>query len=193
MFKKVIFRDRQELQAQDLNNVEEFTDNSLQALIEDAVSERAHYTGFGVIQQGTTEIRVEQGRLYKNGNIFVLEQAQEINLFQYLPMATKRICAVVVWGSEVETEVEPRDFLIDVVQGTTEPRAVAMQKLRLANVNIVPGVESADPQPPAIQEGLVPVAYIHLTTTGIEKIERLERYVLPKLRQVKEDLALHPT
>ncbi len=188
MFKKVIFRDRQELQAQDLNNVEEFTDNSLQALIEDAVSERAHYTGFGVIQQGTTEIRVEQGRLYKNGNIFVLEQAQEINLFQYLPMATKRICAVVVWGSEVETEVEPRDFLIDVVQGTTEPRAVAMQKLRLANVNIVPGVESADPQPPAIQEGLVPVAYIHLTTTGIEKIERLERYVLPKLRQVKEDL-----
>ncbi|MEM2073963.1 MAG: hypothetical protein QW228_06325 [Candidatus Aenigmatarchaeota archaeon] len=188
MYKKVIFRDRQELQAEDLNNVELFTDQTFDVITTDAISDSVHYTGFQVSQQGTIEIRVEPGRLYKNGKIYISEQAQDFNLFQYLPLTTKKVCAVVVWGSEVESEVEPRDFLIDVVQGTTEPRAVAMQRIRLANINIVPGVESADPQPPALQEGIVPVAYVLLNTTGIERIERVYDYILPRLKEIKADL-----
>lgn len=188
MYKKVIFRDRQELQADDLNNIEQFTDQTFKSLTQDAISDSTHYTGFEVSQQGTVEIRVEPGRLYKNGEIFISEQAYDFNLFQYLPLATKKVCAVVVWGSEVETEVEPRDFLIDVVQGTTEPRAVAMQKVKTVNINIVPGVESVDPQPPALQEGIVPVAYVYLNTTGIERIQRVSDYILPRLKEVKADV-----
>lgn len=188
MYKKVIFRDRQELQATDLTNIEQFTDETFTSLVLDAISDSSHYTGFRVSQESATEITVEQGRLFKSGQIFVAEQTQSFNLFQYLPLATKKICAVVVWGAETDTQVEPRDFLIDVVQGTTEPRAVAMQKIRLANINIVPGVESADPQPPALQENIVPVAYVLLNTTGIERIERVQAYIMPKLKDVKADV-----
>lgn len=188
MYKKVIFRDRQELQAADLTNIEQFTDETFTSLVLDAISDSSHYTGFRVSQESATEITVEQGRLFKSGQIFVAEQTQSFNLFQYLPLATKKICAVVVWGAETDTQVEPRDFLIDVVQGTTEPRAVAMQRLRLVNINIVPGVESADPQPPALQEGIVPVAYVYLGTTGIERIERVQAYIMPKLKDLKADV-----
>lgn len=188
MYKQVIFRDRQELQATDLTNIEQFADEAFTAVVFDAISDGVHYTGFEVAQTSTTEITIQPGRLYKAGKIYISEQSQSFNLFQYLPIATKKICAVVVWGSETETQIEPRDFLIDVVQGTTEPRAVAMQKIRLANINIIPGVESADPQPPVLQEGIVPVAYVYLGTTGIEKITRVQAYIMPRLKEVKADV-----
>ena len=189
MFKKVIYRDRQELQAKDLNNTQDFTAQSIEAVITDAISNRYHYTGFEITQNSSTEITVAPGRLYANGKIYISEQSLEFNIFQYLPLNTKRVVAVVIWGSETETEVEPRDFLIDVVQGTTEPRAVAMTHINKVNVNLVPGVESVDPQPPVLQENVVPVAYIYLTTTGIEKIIRAKDYVLPRLYETKADVA----
>jgi len=189
MYKKVIYRDRQELQAKDLNNTQDFTAQAIEWLITDAISKRRHYTGFEITQNSSIEITVAPGRLYANGKIYISEQPLEFNIFQYLPLNTKKVVAVCIWDSETETDVEPRDFLIDVVQGITEPRAVAMTHINMANVNLVPGVESIDPQPPALQENVVPIAYIYLTTTGIEKIIRVEDYVLPHLHETKTDVA----
>jgi len=189
MYKQVIFRDRQELQAKDLSNIEEYTSDAIEAVVTDAVSNRYHYTGFEVAQNSTTEITVAPGKLYAGGKMYISEQSLDFNIFQFLPLNTKKVVTVCVWGSKTETEVEPRDFLIDVVQGTTEPRAVAMTKLNKANVNLVAGVESVDPQPAGLQENVVPVAYIYLATTGIEKIIRVEDYVLPRLYETKADVA----
>jgi len=189
MYKQVIFRDRQELQAKDLSNIERHASDAIEAVVTDAVSNRYHYTGFEVTQNSSTEITVAPGRLYAGGKMYISEQSLDFNIFQYLPLNTKKIVTVCVWGSETETEVEPRDFLIDVVQGTTEPRAVAMTNLNKANVNLVAGVESVDPQPAGLQENVVPVAYIYLTTTGIGKIVRVEDYVLPRLYETKADVA----
>ncbi len=188
MYKKVIFRDWQELQAQDLNNIEAFTDEAYTSLIADAISDRFHYTGFSVVQDSATEVTVQPGRLYAQGKVYVLEQAQRLNLFQFLPLTMKRVITIAVWGTETETDVEPRDFLIDPAQNTTEPRAVAMLKIRLAVVNTVAGVESIDPQPPTLPEGAVPVAHVYLTTTGIERIVKVKDYELPQLREVKRDV-----
>jgi len=189
MYKQVVFRDRQELQAKDLSNIEEYTSDAIEAVVTDAVSNRYHYTGFEVAQNSTTEITVAPGKLYAGGKMYISEQSLDFNIFQFLPLNTKKVVTVCVWGSKTETEVEPRDFLIDVVQGTTEPRAVAMTKLNKANVNLVAGVESVDPQPAGLQENVVPVAYIYLATTGIEKIIRVEDYVLPRLYETKADVA----
>ena len=188
MYKQVIYRDRQELQAKDLNNTQDYTAEAIESIITDAISNRYHYTGFEVTQNSSTEITVAPGKLYAGGKIYTSEQSLDFNIFQYLPLNTKKIVTVCIWGSETETEVEPRDFLIDVVQGTTEPRAVAMTKINKANVDLVAGVESVDPQPPGLQENVVPVAHIYLTTTGIEKIVRVQDYVLPRLYETKADV-----
>ena len=171
MEKQVIFRDRQELQSADLNNIESYAAASLQHLTQDAISKSRHFTGGLVSAASATEVTVASLRFYNDGKVYVSEQEQTLNLFQYLPLVTKKCVAVVLWGQETDTLVEPRDFLIDLTTGATQPQAVAMQRLNACNVNLLPGSESVDPQPPVIQTNTLAIALIYLTPTGIERVE----------------------
>ncbi len=181
MEKQVIFRDRQELQSADLNNIQGFADDALRHVVQDAVSTGRWYTGMAVTATGATDIVVAAGRLYADGEVYAKGQESTVNLFQYLPLVTKKIVAVVAWGAAVETDMQPRDFLLDLTTGETQPEAVAMQRLDQCNVNVVPGVESADPQAPALQSETAPVAWITLTPTGVERIEMNAALLLPRL------------
>ena len=121
MEKQVIFRDRQELQSADLNNIESYAAASLQHLTQDAISKSLHFTGGLVSAASATEVTVASLRFYNDGKVYVSEQEQTLNLFQYLPLVTKKCVAVVLWGQETDTLVEPRDFLIDLTTGATQP------------------------------------------------------------------------
>lgn len=182
MEKQVIFRDRQELQSADLNNIGAYAGQALQHLVQDAISASQHFTGGVVSAKSATEVDVAALRYYNNGKVFASEQLETLNLFQYLPLVTKRCVAVVVWGEESETEVEPRDFLVDLTSGATEPSAVAMTRMRKANINLQPGTESVDPQPPAIQTATLAIALVYLTPSGIERVELQDRARLPQLQ-----------
>lgn len=181
MEKQVIFRDRQELQSADLNAIGAYASGALQHLTQDAIAATLHFTGGVVTAKSATEIDVASLRFYNDGKVYASEQTETLNLFQYLPLVTKKVVAVVVWGEETDTDVEPRDFLIDLTTGATQPQAVAMTRMRTANINLLPGTESADPQPPVIQTGTLVIAYVYLAPTGIERIEIAERSRLPNL------------
>lgn len=182
MERQVLFRDRQELQAADLNNIGGYAGTAHQHLVQDAVSAGLHCTGGVVTAKSATEVDVAALRFYNNGLVYVSEQTETLNLFQYLPLVTKKCVAVVVWGEAADTDVEPRDFLIDLTTGSTQPQAVAMTRLNKANINMLPGVESADPQAPAIQTATLAIALVYLTPTGIERIELLAAAALPNLQ-----------
>jgi hypothetical protein len=182
MEKQVQFRDRQELQSADLNNIQAYASASLQHLVQDAVSRALHFTGGLTSAASATEITVAPLRFFNDGKVYVSEQELTLNLFQYLPLVTKKCVAVVLWGQETDTLVEPRDFLVDLTTGATQPQAVPMQRLNACNVNLLPGSESVDPQPPVIQTNTLAVALVYLTATGIERIEIQERSRLPNLR-----------
>lgn len=181
MQKQVIFRDRQELQSADLNNVQAYAAHTLQQLTQDALSAGLAYTGGLVAAASATEITVGALRFYNDGIAYVSETAQTLNLFQYLPLVAGKVVAVVVWGQETDTIVEPRDFLIDLTTGATQPQAVAMQRLNAAQVNLLPGAESVDPQPPVIQSNTLAIAHVYLSPTGIERIEMQDAAKLPQL------------
>lgn len=181
MEKTVIFRDRQEFQAADPNNLQDFARASLDHLVLDAVSSEKRYTGFQVTQSSTTQVTVAPGRYYNGGEVYVNELAQAIQLLQYLPNVTKKIVAIVAWGQDVDEDVQPRDFILDLTSGATEPQAVAMRSTRYCQINPLPGVEAADPQPPVIQTGTVAVALVTLGTGGIENIEMQGDALLPNL------------
>jgi len=178
MEKQVIFRDRQEFQAADPNALEGYVRASIDHLVIDAVSSGKHYTGFTSAATGATEVTVQPGRYYNGGAVYVNEDEQGINLFQYVPLVTSKIVAIVVWGQEVDTQVEPRDFLVDLQTGATEPQAVAMERVRHCEVNPMPGTESANPQPPVLQTGTMAVAYVYMTPSGISRVE-MQPGVLP--------------
>lgn len=181
MEKKVIFRDRQELQSADLNNVEGYVADAHRHLLQDAVTVQKAFTGGLVAAASATEVTVAPLRFYNDGIVYTVEAAQTLNLFQYLPLVTKKCVAVVVWGQQTDTEVEPRDFLIDLTTGATQPQAVAMQQLNSCNVNLLPGAESADPQTPVIQSGTLAIALVYLTPTGIDYITMQSAAGLPNL------------
>ena len=186
MEKKVIFRDRQELQAQDLNNVQDFTDKTFQDVIKDVITKERQIVGLEITAKSTTEIEIAPGRLYADGKVYLLEQAKTLSLFSYLPVQDKKWLAVSVYGQEVETDIQPRDFLIDLQTGQTEPRAVPMELRREIQIQITSGLESPDPQKPEPPTGYTLIGYVLLSPSGIEKIERATNKELPNLLHLKQ-------
>jgi len=186
MERQVLFRDRQELQGLDLNNVQLFTDQSLQHLIADAVTGESMYVGLVVTAPSATELQVAAGRLWVGavGKVFRKDQAETISVFSQLPVADQKWLAISVIGQEAETDIQPRDYLVDLETGQTEPRAVAMERLREVVVHIQAGLESAEAQKPEPPTGYTVIAYARLNTAGVQEIELAENKKLMRLFEV---------
>ena len=191
MEKQVIFRDRQELQSADLNAIGQHAGDAIAHLVLDAVTASLKFTGGAVSAKSATEVDVAALRFYNGGKVYASEQTETLNLFQYLPLVAKKCVAVVVWGEVIDTDVQPRDFLVDLTTGATEPQAVAMAKLWKANVNLQPGNESVDPQPPVLQTGTLAIALVYLTPGGVERIELQDAARLPTLQGHEQRLFEH--
>lgn len=187
MERKVIFRDRQEHQAGDQMNVEDFVRESIDNLTYDVVTRVAKFAGFAVTAASQTSINVAPGRYFAPGSgaRYINRVASVINIFDKLPLVTKKKLAVVTWGTTVATDVQSRDFLINATTRETEPQSVAMEEQRYANLSTVAGLESPDPQAPSVDANLLVIAYVTLTTTGIESIEMVEANRVPNMVDVE--------
>jgi hypothetical protein len=185
----VIFRDRQELQSADLNNMQDFARASLDHVVKDAVDGGKAYTGFSASKTAATEITLSPGRYYAGGQVFARNENVVIDLFNALPLVTKKRVAIVAFGQSVDTDVQPRDFLIDAQLGTTEPQAVAMENMRRAELSAVAGVEGPDPSYPPTDAATVVICYAVLDTAGIVSIEQWAPTQLPNLRLVANRVA----
>lgn len=188
MERQVIFRDRQELQAQDLNNLQTWADEALSHVISDAISNENHIVGLTVSARSATEITVSPGRLYvgQTGKVYFLSQEQTISVFSYLPIQDEKWLAVSVYGIEEETDIQPRDFLVDLQTGQTQPQMVAMEKRRKIEIHIASGLESPTPEKPEPPTGYTLIAYVKLNPSGIQTIETSENKKLPNLLKVSQ-------
>lgn len=189
MEKQVIFRDRQEVQAKDMNDIETFANDSMKHIVADGITTGRRFTGFSAVASTDTEITVAPGRVYQGGDVYTLTDTTSFNMFQYLTVATKRVVALVAYGAAMETDTQPRDFLIDITSGATEPQAVPMQLWKKANLNLVAGVESADPVAPSIGENTVLIALITMSTTKVDSIEFMYGNILPNAEENEQDIA----
>ena len=182
MSKTVNFRDRQELISADLCNVGLFAKNALDHVVKDAVDHLNGWTEFQVIESSTAEVTVKSGRLYFAGAVYVSEADTVFELINDLPTVNQKWCAIVGYGTEQDVDVHERDFLIDATTGTTEPQAVAMQKLRKAQIATVIGVEAPQPVKPTVSSGNVIIAWVLLDSTGVASIALVEANRTPQTR-----------
>lgn len=177
MERKVIFRDYQEQQGQDHNDIQSFARSSLDHLVLDAVTATRRYAGFTTQKTAQTEIQVSPGRFYDvDGGVYVRASTLVQSMISYLPAAARRYVLVSVSGVENETDVETRDFLVDVETRRTEPRAVATTSARDAIINLTSGSESADPQIPAVPATHAAVAAVLLDPTGVLSVSMMSTY-----------------
>jgi len=186
MERQVLYRDRQEMQAADLLNTQQFTDESIQHLILDAITAERMIVGLTVTTPSATEIEIATGRLWVGdlGKVYRKDQAETISVFSHMPVQDKRWLTISVIGQEQDTDTQPRDFLVDLQTGQTEPRAVAMEQQRVAVSHITAGLESTDPQKQDPPTGYTVIAYVLLNTGGVEKIELAENKRLMRLFEV---------
>lgn len=182
---QVIFRDRQEIQADDLNNSQAFRDDEQIRLIGDAITNVRQFAGLVVTAASATQVAISPGRLYlgDTGKIFALSAVSTLNLFSYLPLLDERWLAISVIGDEAETDQQPRDMLVDLATGTTEPEIVPMRVDRVVTSYITSGIESPSPQKPGVPTGHTLIAFVRLGTAGVLEIE-VGTDLLPRLSDV---------
>lgn len=181
----VIFRDNQELDSDDLNNLQSYARSSFDTLVSDAIANDPRYTGFTATKTAATQVTLTAGRLYNAGAVYELGTPTVIDFFSQLPLVTQKWCAIVVNGNDIQTNVQPRDFLTDATTGATQPQSVAMEDSRIAVINSVSGVESPQPSYPTTDVTVTVIAYVLLSTTGVVQIVQFTDSQLPQLEAVE--------
>ncbi|MCS6809751.1 MAG: hypothetical protein NZ694_00570 [Tepidimonas sp.] len=190
MEKQVIYRDRQELQAADLNNTQTWADEAGRHLVIDAITTERQFVGLTVTARSATEIEVSPGRLYdgSSGKVYAIETAQVHSIFAMLPLQDSKWLAISAFGQEEDVDIQPRDFLIDLQTREVEPEAVAMQRRRVAVIHIAQGMESPTPERPEPPTGYTLLAHVRLTPTGIQQVALATSRKLPNLYAVEQRL-----
>jgi len=188
MERAVLFHPFQENSDSDLTNIGSFARNAMDHIVKDGIDAGQKYTGFPVASSGPLELIVGSGRYYKNGEIYYadIEGGTRLNFADLLPTVTKKIITVAVWGQPQETAIEPRAFLTNVETGQMEAKPIATESRRVANLNLVPGQENANPLAPALQTDVIAVAHVTLTPAGVEEIKMVEEN---QLSSVQKNLA----
>lgn len=191
--KIVIYRANQELQADDLNNMQAWMQAGLDHVVYDAIEAGKGYAGFTLTKSTSTQVSVAVGRLYDGGEVYARESVVTLDVYNDLPIATKRYLAVVAWGQTVEENIEPRNYLINAETGQAEPQSVAMRETRYCNINYIKGTESADPQYPSVEATVTLIGYVLCDPSGIVSVAQSTDNQLDNLSLVATRMAVLET
>jgi hypothetical protein len=186
MESRFIFQDAMDIDPADFNTVQDYTQQSFDHIVADAITSDRKYAEFTVTQVGATSINVAPGRFYSGGKVYNRDTAFTADFATNLPVATKRIVTIAVYASEVDTDAVPREFLLNEDTGASEPRVVAVEHARVANINAVLGVESADPTPQLLDAAVMAIAQILLTPAGIASITMVTDNLLDSAQSLAE-------
>lgn len=165
-----IFLDGMDNDPADYNVMQDFIQGSMDHVVADGVTADRKYAGFAAVKTGSSQVTVQPGRLYVAGKVYALNSATVFDFLTTLPTTTKKIATVAVWGTEVETGATQREFLIDEETNASQPRTVALERARVANIGLRYGVESADPVAPIIEVGLLAVVQVTLSPAGVDSV-----------------------
>jgi len=191
MEQRPIFRDRQEVTPDDLNNLSQFGQESDDHIAKDAIEPGRRFVGFAVTQSTATSVKVASGRLWFDGKRYFRDEpgGVPLDLNGLRPNLQRKIVAVVTWPEEIETDVEQRMFLTDAETLTYEPQPVAMERRRQARLEAVGGAEAVSPQAPVIDASAVILALIEMDPAGIVAIVRNTVAELRPLSQIADQVA----
>lgn len=171
---RVSFADAEIADHQDFNDVGLFAQAATDGVWLDAIGYPNHWAAFTVARKSAQEVTVSAGR-YVNGEI-VYEKAAptDQNLQLYIPPAAsdQRWVAILLRGSEVEetanrpfeTSEDPETSII--VQRTT-PKTIK----RVVSLIVQAGEANPVPVKPVVASTDACIAYVLLTSSGVDTIE----------------------
>lgn len=194
---KVKIQDHQEIPASDYMRIQDARIEQFDNFFGDAVHDGKSFAGFGIVPSGAAGLIVGDGRLYINRKEYSRpgDTVATFNLATgsvTLPVFSKKIISIIGWGTTRDTQTTPREFSTAVTdtngtytgEYTVESRDVPITTERFANIDLLEGPESANPQPPTIGAQYVEIARILCNSTGIESISFVEENRLETVRDL---------
>lgn len=179
MSRRVLVDDYQEVTGPDLTNPGLYDQQARDAIVADGITFANRYAGCLVSSAGPATIGVAAGRCYTAGQVYYRDTATAFTLTTNLPNVVQRMATVVVYGAEIDTDLQPRDYIVNETTGEAEARTGPRERRRALQMDVVYGSESTNPQRGIIGAGIVPVADVVLSPTGIVTIAMIEATRVP--------------
>ena len=186
MESRFLFQDDMDIDPGDFNSVEDFIQKSFDDLVGDAVTINNRYAGLTVSKTGITTIGITTGRIYQGGQVYASNNPLVNDFLTSLPVASLKNVLVIGSGVTQQAQAIPREFLLDETTGASEPRVVAVEQDRVANLTYAYGVESPTPVDPVIQPAYTIIARVVLSTAGIQSVTMIADNALDNV----DDLAV---
>lgn len=183
MEKKYKFQENMIGYHSDHNSIQEFTEQSLDHIVGDGITDDLNYAGFKISQTAAAEVTLEIGRVFNDGEVYNKEGPTSVNLLPHLPGVTSKVVAIVASTSTIDTNTQPMEFVIDAESGETQSQAVDTETHRLVTISEVVGLESATPLKPQVGAGLVTIGWVTLDNTGVIDIEMNDAQLLPSVKK----------
>lgn len=173
---------RQQLSLTDLTEMQDFTQKSIDHVVNDGITDELRYTGFQATKTSATEAQLASGRVFKAGAVHARNVVAVQNLTAYLPAATEKIVAIAASLAEVDNDPEPIKVVIDTETRQVETQSHPTETSRNVTLSHHSGTESAAPQKPTVDAELLVICWVWLDPTGITKIEMNEAGRLPSVK-----------
>lgn len=183
MEKKYKFQENMIGYHSDHNSIQEFTEQSLDHIVGDGITDDLNYAGFLISQTSAAEVTLAIGRVFSAGEVYNKDVPFVVNLLPHLPATTSKIVAIVASTSTSETNTQPMEFVIDAENGETQSQAVNTEIHRLVTISEVIGLESAAPIKPTVGSGLATIGWVTLDNTGVIAIEMNDAQLLPSVKK----------
>lgn len=164
------FQDGMDIDPNDFIMLETFAQQGLDHVVGDAIAFTSRYAGFNLTKNGTTTVGIDVGRLYSGGLRYASNTAQIQDFLPTLPAAGNKIVLVCVNGSTQDSNVTPREFLIDETTGASQPRAVAIETDRIAVLSFAYGNQSPTPVAPIVSSAFTVIGSVLLSTAGVVSV-----------------------
>ncbi|WP_242221708.1 hypothetical protein [Shinella zoogloeoides] len=189
MSDRVITHQSEYVKPVDLNRLGEFPQAALDDVVNDAVSYPAHWSGFTVSEKSEQVVTVSPGRYFEQSKVFRADAAVDINLTILFPNSStqERWIALIASGETVQVN-EERGFKAQIDPETGLPVAIQTPVIEKRVITITPVGGIAAPAPadkPAIANPDCCIAFVRVTTQGIQEIELAQDWRVRSLFEVE--------
>lgn len=184
----VLVEEFQEVTGGDLTKIGKFAQAAVDAVVQDAVGSGNFFSGANVTQNGAAVINVAPGRVRVAGKTFERTTDTEFTLTSNLPLTLTRIATVVLAGQEIDTDLQPRDYIIDETTGAAEARTAPRERRRTMTVEVIYGAEAVNPVRAVIAPGAVACADVLLSPSGVVTITMLTANKLRSMEELRSDI-----
>lgn len=189
MSKRVIVGDAEFLTSQDFARFTSFPQAALDRVVGDAVGWPAGWAGITVARKSAQEVTVSPGRYVEGEIVYETDEEQVLNLTVYLPMASsdEKFVALILRGTTEELN-EERAFETSTDVDVSEPVASQTPVVEHRTWEVVVQQGVAAPAPalkPEIAGTDACIAYVRLTTQGVQDIEPGDAWRVKPLYEVE--------